>query len=998
MESELHVGIDWATREPNGLLHILLLDDNADDAALIVHALRRDEIEFTWTQVDNRHAFLDCLTPEVDLVLADYALPGFTGLEALELTHARYPNLPFLLVSGTIGEELAVETIRKGASDYVLKDRMARLGTAVLRALEKRRIDAALNKAREHYQVLIDAVPQIVWTADRNGKVNYINTQWNAYTGCTLEQTEQRGWAAFVPSEDHLQAHLACQRALRSEEPFHVEFRLRRRDGVYRWFLGRGVPGRDTRGNLNRWSGTLTDIDDQKRAEQNQRFLVELGAKIRSVSDPEALVRHVTEAIGSYIDVPRCLFAKVDRRQAQLTICSELHAETPPTARVYPLTALGDEVVRSLQSGETLFVEDASVDARTVNQYEQGYRLIGLRAALAVPLHKNGEWVAVLCAATPSEPRIWTSEEAALLEAVVDQLWLALENIRLHMEAQEEIAERKRAEQELRELALHLEIERMRLMEAQTVAKVGSWELDLRTNMLTCSDEMYRIFGVDGAEVAGVYEAFLECIHPEDRQDVFGAYRSAVANEGSFALDHRLKRKDGTLLFIHERCQTYFENGQPLRLVGTTQDITPLKEAEAALRTANEELEMRVARRTAQVETSNAELRLAKQEAERANRAKSEYLSRMSHELRTPLNAILGFGQILDRQNLTGIEKESIHYILRGGRYLLSLINEVLDIARVEAGNMDFSLEPVAVSDVVAQACDLVRPLALPQDIRLDANLTTMDGIHVQADRQRLHQALINLLANAIKYNRYGGQVDVSCRTEPDGRIRIAVRDTGRGISPEDLPRLFTPFERLGPANPDIEGTGLGLALSQRLIAAMGGALSVESSLGEGSVFTIELPAPHTADKMDADIKAGREDPITTRLSQGCYTILSIEDNLSNLRLMEVILAGHPDIHLVAAMQGSMGLDLAREHTPDLILLDLHLPDMAGKEVLARLQQSEITARIPVIVISADATPAQIERLLAAGARAYLTKPLDVEEFLRTTEAALSERRQLVQT
>ena len=322
---------------------------------------------------------------------------------------------------------------------------------------------------------------------------------------------------------------------------------------------------------------------------------------------------------------------------------------------------------------------------------------------------------------------------------------------------------------------------------------------------------------------------------------------------------------------------------------------------------------------------------------------------------------------------------------------MLTLINEVLDIARVEAGHVELSVEPIALSDVIPESCALVRPLADERNIRLVENSATLVRYHVLADRQRLKQVLINLLSNSIKYNRVGGQVEVSSYQIPHDRIRIAVRDTGAGIAADDLPKLFTPFERLSAANSNIEGTGLGLALSQRLVAAMGGKLGVESILGQGSTFTIDFPMVASPVERLSNLPGHGDSADTVTAEQRNYTALCIEDNLSNLRLIEAILESRPKITLLSAMQGSMGLDLARQHNPDVILLDLNLPDISGKEVLARLRQSAITRDIPVIVISADATPTQIQRLLAAGARAYLTKPLDVGRFLEVVDEVLLE-------
>jgi signal transduction histidine kinase/CheY-like chemotaxis protein len=374
----------------------------------------------------------------------------------------------------------------------------------------------------------------------------------------------------------------------------------------------------------------------------------------------------------------------------------------------------------------------------------------------------------------------------------------------------------------------------------------------------------------------------------------------------------------------------------------------------------------------------------ARREAEAANLAKSEFLSRMSHELRTPLNAILGFGQILERQQLTTRQHESIDYILKGGSHLLGLINEVLDIARVEAGHTGLSLEPVALHEVLPEVWALVQPLAEARLIHIHDSISTVEHSYILADLQRFKQVLLNLFSNAIKYNRDAGQVEVSVVLDPGGWASIAVRDTGPGISPQDLPKLFTPFERLSAATSGVEGTGLGLVLAQRLVTAMGGTLEVTSILGQGTTFTIKLPqSPSPAEQVTNVPKDVHLVPSNNQ-NEHIYSVLCIEDNPSNLRLIEAILESRPEIHLLSAMQGSVGLDLARQHEPDLILLDLDLPDIKGNEVLIRLQKSAITKDIPVVIVSADATPGQIERLLAAGAKAYLTKPLDVSLFLDT--------------
>jgi signal transduction histidine kinase/ActR/RegA family two-component response regulator len=376
----------------------------------------------------------------------------------------------------------------------------------------------------------------------------------------------------------------------------------------------------------------------------------------------------------------------------------------------------------------------------------------------------------------------------------------------------------------------------------------------------------------------------------------------------------------------------------------------------------------------------------AKAEAERANQAKSDFLSRMSHELRTPLNAILGFGQLLEMDDLSERQGDSLRQIMKAGRHLLELIDEVLDISRIETGRLPVSTEPVSVALAIAEVLDLMGPFAAETGVSLHNQTPEGVDLHVLADRQRLRQVLLNLLSNAIKYNHAGGRVSVGSAVGNAGTVVIEVADTGRGIPHHLLDLVFKPFERLGAEASEIEGTGLGLALSHGLIQAMGGTLAVDSKLGEGSVFTLRLPsaeAPRMSPEEVAKLAVGRVEGAEEA------TILYIEDNLSNLRLIERVLELRPQVRLLSAMHAGLGLDIARQVKPDLILLDLHLPDMNGEEALLRLRSDPETVSIPVVIVSADATVGQVQRLLGAGADDYLTKPLEVSRFLGIIDRTL---------
>jgi signal transduction histidine kinase/CheY-like chemotaxis protein len=434
-------------------------------------------------------------------------------------------------------------------------------------------------------------------------------------------------------------------------------------------------------------------------------------------------------------------------------------------------------------------------------------------------------------------------------------------------------------------------------------------------------------------------------------------------------------------------------DGELAYIVHRVTDVTEFVQLKQQQQLTTSSLQQDNARMEAEVLQRSKELQEANRRLRAADLAKSEYLSRMSHELRTPLNAILGFAQLLEMDELREDQQESLGYILSAARHLLALINEVLDIAAIEAGRLSLSLEPIWVADVVSETVSLIRPLADQQGILLVSPTRTCLA-HVLGDHQRLKQILLNLLSNAVKYNRPAGSVHLTCEDVANERLRVKVADTGPGIPPEALERLFVPFERLGSEHSAIEGTGLGLPLSKRLAEAMGGALELATD-PQGSTFWVELPlveAPASAGAGQATVRL--PEPERSEQSGPDLTVLYIEDNVSNLQLVERVMQRR-GIALISAMRPQLGLDLASEHRPDLILLDLHLPDMPGQEVFRRLQANAKTADIPVVVLSADARPTLITRMLDQGVRAFLTKPLDVKQLLELIDTIADERAQI---
>ena len=525
----------------------------------------------------------------------------------------------------------------------------------------------------------------------------------------------------------------------------------------------------------------------------------------------------------------------------------------------------------------------------------------------------------------------------------------------------EDISDRKKSEEALRESKLHLESALRTNQLIMDNSQDVICAIDGGGRFATVNPASMTLWGYPPEEVVG--RPWTDFVHPEDRLTSARAGAEAVAKKGAVDFVNRNVRSDGTI--VHVLWSVSWSDAEKTMFC-VAHDVTERTRIEH-------------------------ELRAAKDDADRANHAKSEFLSRMSHELRTPLNAILGFGQLLERQDPTSSQRTRIRYIVSAGRHLLNLINEVLDISRIEAGNLPLSLEPVCASEVLEETLDLMRPLAADRTIEVSIQTSIDNSCFVLADRQRLKQIMLNLFTNAVKYTPIGGKVTVSDIFYGTDVLRLIVNDNGPGIPVDKLSRLFTPFDRLGAEQSGVEGCGLGLALCQRLVHAMGGSLGATSTAGCGSTFWVELPLTQSplarlAEKIHLPFQLGAGDGSERR------KILYIEDNLSNLTLVEQLLADQPGVELITAIQGRIGLELAQQHRPDLILLDLHLPDIPGWEVLAHLQKDAETRAIPVVVISADATSRQVERLMKAGATAYLTKPIDMSEFYRVVSETKSEQ------
>jgi PAS domain S-box-containing protein len=538
-----------------------------------------------------------------------------------------------------------------------------------------------------------------------------------------------------------------------------------------------------------------------------------------------------------------------------------------------------------------------------------------------------------------------------------------------------DVTERERAQQ-----ALRASEARFRSMADAAPALI--WQCDLQGNAIWFNQRWLQATGRSMSEELARF--WVDRIHPDDLERCRAAFREARQAGIAFSSEYRLRDDEGgRLRWIADRgIPRTGDDGQVDGYLVYGWDITEAKRVEA-------------------------ELTAARDEAERANRAKSEFLSRMSHELRTPLNAVLGFGQLMatdSAEPLGAMQRNRLQELLRGGRHLLSLINEVLDLARIEAGALQLQLATVDLAELADDCLRLVQPTAADSGVLLQALPQPAAALTVQADRTRLKQVLLNLLSNAIKYSRPGARVQLAWTLEPGGQqVRVAVSDNGPGLSAAQQARLFQPFERLGAETSAVEGAGIGLALSKWLVELMHGEIGVSSSPGQGSCFWLRLdrgvggaapaggvPAPEPAAapaRAAARAATGDRDGAAPPPR---HTVLYIEDNPINQILMEGMLAQRPGIRLLVAGLPEVGLGIALQARPDLVLLDIQLPGIDGYEVLRRLRAHPSTRHIPVVAVSANAMPADLAEGARAGFTDYVTKPLDLPVLLEAVDRALA--------
>ncbi|MBL4615686.1 MAG: response regulator [Magnetovibrio sp.] len=482
---------------------------------------------------------------------------------------------------------------------------------------------------------------------------------------------------------------------------------------------------------------------------------------------------------------------------------------------------------------------------------------------------------------------------------------------------------------------------------------------DVKGNITYTNDKFCQISGYSRDELLGQnHRVLLSDEHPpEFFADMWKTIANGKVWQGEIKNKHKIKGYYWVRTTIVPNLNA---EGKPFQYTGIRTEITENK-------------------------TLEANLALSKIEADNSNQAKSEFLSSMSHELRTPMNAILGFAQMLEfnpKEPLTQNQKTSVTHIMKGGQHLLDLINQVLDLAKIEAGEMGLSIEDVSFGTILDECLPLIQTMADDRGIQITVKGDFHSSQKMRADHTRLRQALLNLMSNAVKYNRQNGKIIIDCRDTRSAMFRISITDTGEGISKNKQHQLFKPFSRLGAKNTEIEGTGIGLTITKKIIEGMDGRIGVDSEFGVGSTFWIELPLSERKLIDVEDTGIHDADDAVKRLPDIDGMVLYVEDNPANLQLMEMIIESIEGLSMVSAHNAELGIELAKSNKPDIIILDINLPGMDGFAALKTLQGLENTQDIPVVALSANAMPKDIRKGIEAGFNKYLTKPIKVDEVV----------------
>jgi PAS domain S-box-containing protein len=1020
-------------------LRVILLDDDASALGYYSEVLQKAGVITQATQ--DPLIALDIIEEfRPDLLLVDIEMPGCRGPELVTIVRQK-PEcalLPVIFLTAMEGMQDLLSARQAAAEDFLAKPVDPKLLLTAVHSHARRhrshlRADAhhwhAEVQARLRLEQLRAAIDEhsIVSIADAKGNIIHVNDKFCAVSGYSRDELLGQNHRLVKSSLHTPDFYSGLWNTITGGKVWHGEVCNRRKDGEFYWVDATIVPFLDSKGKPQQYISIRTDITEVKRHEKELKeseerlrrsqvfanigtwdWNIQTGELYWSERIAPLFGHHTGELETTYENFLNAVHP--DDRQAVIDAvgaCVESNAPYELEHRVVwpdgqvrwllergavvrdaenkPLHMLGvvqdiherkmaeaalaesERRLREAQSIAHIGHWQADLASGNVVWSLEIYRIFGRD-----PEHFSPTIAAFYAATHPDDVAKVQQAQLLAMQAGKGQVNSRIlrpdgtlrhvqivartecdesGNVRYLIGTIQDITEQVDAEE-------HLRLFR-RIFDASEQA-VGITDSEGRMIYMNRAHE--EILGYTGKDVLG--KPFATFMPDEEKPRVASEVMAAAKAGKGWSGLHTVQRKDGSTFVASSNVGfVKSETGEIQYLFNIFTDFT-------------EEL----ARRN--------ELALAKEAAERASQAKSDFLSSMSHELRTPLNAIIGFSQMLEYDSsLNADQLDNVHEILKAGRHLLDLINEVLDLAKIESGRIDLSIEAVDLGAIADDCQQLIQPLIAARQLSLTLDIPP--GAAVRGDRVRLKQVLLNLLSNAVKYNHENGSIRLAVAPSNDNRVRIAVIDTGPGIPQERFAELFQPFNRLNAEHSEVEGTGIGLTITRRLVEMMGGEIGVESEVGRGSTFWIELPADEKL--ADQTVTGATSDSSHSDGAAREYRVLCIDDNPANLKLVAQVLGMRAHIHLTTAHSPELGIELALAHRPDLILLDINMPHLDGYQVLEIFKADSRLKGVPVVAITANALPRDIARGTAAGFAAYLTKPLNIEQFLKTIDACLKQ-------
>ncbi len=829
-----------------------------------------------------------------------------------------------------------------------------------------------LAQSERHYRTLAASMPDNIIRYDKEGRAIYLNPALESLLGIHAWDRIGKRVREFHTDGSYESYAQALDKVLATGESQEFEFRMPAKSNNPAVYEMRMVPERNERDEITGALAISHDISERKQVEQERQLHAQLLANmdrinraIQGAADLDAMMREVLDEVLDIFSCDRAfLLYPCDPSSKSWTVPMEsTRPQYPGPGVLNEEIAMDEEVATTMK---LLLNRSGALQIGPETEHplpEEVSKRFGFKSFMSVALYpkvgKPWQFGVQQC----SYARVWTEAEEQMLEDIGRRVGDGLTSLLVQRNMRES---------------------QRQLVEAQRLALLGNWELDLINDKLFWSDEIFRIFEIDKEKFGASYEAFISAVHPDDREKVNTAYTESLNNMQPYNITHRLLMKDGRVKYVSEQCESYFDAvGKPIRSVGTVQDITEHKLREDELTQYRDHLEELVRDRT-------AELRLSRDAAEAANKAKSTFLANMSHELRTPLNAIIGFSQLMDQDpGLSAGQRANIEIINQSGEHLLKLINDVLEIAKIEAGKVQLEIASFDLHGMAREVSDMMKLRALQKGLQLEYNQSPELPRFIKGDEARMRQILVNLLGNAVKFTDHGSvTMRLGVKDNAHHHLLIEVEDTGPGISDADRQLLFKPFVQLASGMMQ-GGTGLGLSIVRQFVQLMAGSVSVESTPGKGSLFRVDLPLEESRQEEVTSLSSmGHGEVIGLAPGQTAYRILIAEDHRDNQLLLSKLMTDL-GLEVKVAQNGLECIQIFEQWQPDLIWMDRRMPVMGGLEATQRIRQLPSGDRVKIVAVTASVFKEQQAELLAAGMDGFVRKPYRLNEIYDSMEKQL---------